>query len=147
LNGGATVFASTTAVVNPGLTVPTLRALYYRNSSGSLSYASYFQGGQWICRQWTPSTSPVVLAGVTHRIDAVLTSGDLLSTEGGILRLYDQNGSQVVSVSLGGLLFCYETYIGSTPYVFFSLAIDLGRGHWAFRAYAIPTSSMRGLGG
>jgi len=113
-----------------------------------MSYASFSSGGSWICEQWpTGSTTATVMPGVTHRIDALLTTGDLLSTEGGVLRLYDPNGSLVLSVSLGGLQYCYEAYVGPTPYVFFSLPISLSHGDWDFRVYAIPTSSMRGLGG
>ena len=115
-----------------------------------MEYADYDAGGQWRCYQWTQGVSADVslMAGVTHRIDAVLTSGDLLSTEGGILRLYDPNsGSQVVSASLGGLQYCYEAYVGPTPYVFFSLPLGLQNGSWAFAVYVVPTSSMRSLGG
>jgi hypothetical protein len=128
--------------------VPVARALYFKSPLGP-SYASYFvPGSGWVCSQWTAASTPTPLTGVSHRIDAVLTSGDLLSTEGGILRLYDPNGTQVRSVSLGGLQFCYEAYIGpTTPYVFFSLAIDLNQDYWAFRVYAVPTSSIRDLGG
>ena len=142
------VFGSSSSSPNAGLSIPVNRSLYYRNQGGTLSYASYYSGGKWVCLKWQTAQLPVTLGGVTHRIDALLTSGDLLSTEGGVLTLYDQNGSQVMSVSLGGLQYCYEAYIGSTPYVFFSLTMKLGRNNnWAFRAYAVPTSSMRSLGG
>jgi hypothetical protein len=145
---GGTVFTASSGTARPLLTVPVRRVLYHKNASGTLSYASYFLAGSgWVCNQWTSSTSAVQLTGVKNRIDAVLTSGDLLSTEGGTLRIYDPNGSLVKSVSLGGLQFCYEAFVGPTPYVFFSLSMDLGRGHWAFRAYAVPTSAMRGLQG
>ncbi len=143
---------STASPGTTGIALPTslsTRALYGTCSLTGYSYASAFNGSQWVCYQWTTTTaaSPVQLPGMTHRLDAVLTTGDLLSTEGGVLRLYDPSGNLLVSVSLGGLQYCYEAYIGSTPYVFFSLSMNLSRGDWAFRTYAIPTSSMRGLGG
>lgn len=147
VTGGATVFAASSATGNPLLAIPSQRALYYKSPGGAFSYASYFTGGQWVCVRWQTSQASVPLGSVTHRIDALLTSGDLLSTEGGVLRLYDPNGTQVMSVSLGGLRYCYECYVGPTPYVFFSLTMNLGRGGVAFRVYAVPTSSMRGLGG
>lgn len=89
------------------------------------------------------------MTGVTHRIDAVLSTGELLSTEGGTLRLYDPSGqgTQLYAVPLNGLQFCYEAYVGGTAYVFFSLPISLSRGDWAFNVYAIPTSMMRSLRG
>lgn len=138
------VFVATTGSTTSNPLLPAQRTFYYK--SGTTNYASFSSGGAWVCEQWT-TAAPVALSGVTHRIDAVLTTGDLLSTEGGILRLYDPTGSQVLSVSLGGLQFCYEAYLGTTPYVFFSLAMNLQRGDWIFRVYAIPTSSMRSLGG
>lgn len=144
------VFLAATPTTNAALSLPTTppqRYLYYKNQAGTLSYASHFTGSQWVCYQWAPSGPASQLGGVTHRIDAILTTGDLLSTEGGILRLYGPAGNQVLSVSLGGLQFCYEAYLGSTPYVFFSLVMNMQRGDWMFRVYAIPTSSMRGLGG
>jgi hypothetical protein len=146
VSGAGAVFGSGSSAATLA-SVPVPRALYYKSPSGQ-SYASFVQGGQWVCYQWMPSGVPSKLPGVTHRIDAVLTSGDLLSTEGGILTLYDPNGSLVRSVSLGGLHFCYEAYVGpTTPYAFFSLAMELSQDYWAFRVYAVPTSSIRDLGG
>ncbi|HVP18682.1 MAG TPA: hypothetical protein VMU36_06765 [Spirochaetia bacterium] len=141
-------FGAGTSTTGPALTIPGSRSFYYSSGTPGMSYASFSSGGSWICEQWpTGSTTATVMPGVTHRIDALLTTGDLLSTEGGVLRLYDPNGSLVLSVSLGGLQYCYEAYVGPTPYVFFSLPISLSHGDWDFRVYAIPTSSMRGLGG
>ncbi|HVO40282.1 MAG TPA: hypothetical protein VMV03_14725 [Spirochaetia bacterium] len=145
--GSTTASGTVATATRSGLSMPgvsTVRSLY--STVNGVSCASSFSGSQWVCYRWTSATSPALLPGVTHRIDAVLTSGDLLSTEDGILRLYDQNGSQVVSVSLGGLQFCYEAYVGTTAYVFFSLPINLHGNGWSFRVYAIPTSSMRSLG-
>jgi hypothetical protein len=147
LSGGATVFTVLGTAPITGPLVPSQnRYLYYTNAS--FSYASSFSGGQWVCYQWPPLPStPVILPGVTHRIDGLLTSGDLLSTESGTLRLYSAAGSQLYEVPLNGLQFCYEAYIGSTPYVFFSLPMQVSHGNWLINVYAVPTSSMRSLGG
>ena len=147
------IFSSSTPV-NPS--VPALpglgyRALYYQNGlSGALafSYASYFTGGQWVCYRWNSSpTSQVLLPAVTRRIDAVLTNGDLISTQDGTLTIYDMNGVKMSSVPLAGMQFCYEAYVGATPYVFFSLSLGFPHESWALRAFAIPTSDLRGLKG
>jgi len=121
------------------------RALYGLGPSGA-AYASYFTGSSWVCYLMTSSTS-ILLPGISSRIDAVLTSGDLLSTQDGTLRLYDSGGSLVSSMPLKGLQYCYETYVGPTPYVFFALPMALQHGNWVFNLYAIPTSSLRSLGG
>ncbi len=148
LNGSATAFpaggASTAITASlPGIT----RSLYYFNSATGASIASYFFAAQWNCLQWVGSGASTAMTGVTHRIDAVLSTGDLLSTEGGTLRLYDSTGTgtQVLAVPLNGLQFCYEAYIGSTPYAFFALAMPVSHGDWAFNVYAIPTSALRSL--
>jgi hypothetical protein len=122
------------------------RFFYGRNQAASVSYASYFSGGAWHCIQWTSTTNtPVPLGGVTNRLDAVLSTGDLLSTEGGALRLYDPNGTLLLNKPIGSLQFCYETYVGSIPYVFFSLTVRNQHGSWWFHTWAIPTADMRGL--
>jgi len=144
-----TASTSTTSISLPG---GGPRALYYQGPLGAPSYASYFTAGNWVCKQWLPTISPIVptvtpLTGVTRRIDAVLTNGDLISTQGGTLTIYDLNGSELNSVPLGGMQFCYEAYIGTTPYVFFSLSMGFPHQSWAFRIYAIPTSALQGLKG
>jgi hypothetical protein len=150
---GTTTFSgSGFTTTSPGTAVPGLgaagagnRLLYYLASG--LRYASFNTAGQWVCYQWTATPSPVLLAGIKNRIDAVLTSGDLISTEGGTLRIYDSGGNQITSVPLGPLQFCYEAWVGTTPYVFFSLTLGFPHNNWAFQVYAIPTSELRRLKG
>jgi hypothetical protein len=131
---------------------PGYRVLYYQNGqsgAASLSYASFYDSaGRWVCYQWNTSpTSMVQLPGIANRIDALLSTGDLISTDGGTLRVYDLNGVQMMSVSLGAMQFCYEAYVGTTAYLFFTVSMDLVRDAWAFQVYAVPTSSLRGLHG
>ena len=131
----------------PALTLPSPvnRFLYYYNPATTNNYAEYNLNGQWVCYQWTPAAPvPVTLAGVTHRVDALLTSGELLSTEGGTLRLYDSTGTQELAVPMNGMQFSYEAYIGTTPYVFFSFPMSMKHG-WGFNVYAVPTASMKSL--
>ena len=119
----------------------------YGVSPGGIGYASYYNGTGWVCYELNPSGPTVtLLPGVTNRLDTVLTSGDLLSTQDGTLRLYDSSGSQIYAVPLNGLQYCYEMYVGGTPYVFFSLPITIPHNNMAFNTYAIPTSSMPNLG-
>lgn len=150
LNGSTVVFdtsaSGSTNIQFPGTQK---RALYYNNGQTGTpyrGYASYYDAGNWLCYRWDLTVNPATLmSGVTHRIDALLTNGDLISTEDSTLRIYDPNGSEKLSVGLGALQFCYEAYVGSTPYVFFSLTLDFPRDNWAFRVYAIKTSKLREL--
>jgi hypothetical protein len=150
IDGVSTVLTAGTAPSLPPL--PLLnRYLYYYNPATTTSYAESYTGGKWVCYQWpdlpaTPTDLPI-LTGVNHRIDALLSNGYLLSAEGGTLRLYDATGTgtEVLAVSLSGLQFCYEAYVGDTPYAFFSLAMSVRNGRWAFKVYAIATSSLTDL--
>ena len=143
LLGTTAVFNSvgTPTLISMPLVPNLLRFMYY---SAARSYLEYYSGG-WICLDITSNASPVQLAGISHRIDALLTDGDLLSTENDTLTLYDPNGSQLLAMPMGGLRFCYEAYVGTTPYCFFSLPMQVQHGDWIFAVYAIPTSQMRGL--
>ena len=153
-SGAGTIFATTgQATVNTNIQFPGTqkRALFACNGQTGSSYRGYassFSAGQWACYRWDTTITPAaLLAGVTRRIDAVLTDGDLVSTQDGTLTIYDSNGVKVNSVPLAGMQFCYEAYVGGTPYVFFSLSLSFPHESWALRAYAIPTSALRGLKG
>jgi len=130
------------ATVTPLSSLGTNRQLFYMNQAGTTGYASILVSGVWICVQAETS----VTLPVSNRIDALLTTGQLLSTQDGTLRVYDAAGNQIFSKPLNGLQYCYEAYVGSTPYVFFSLPMNLNQGQWAFNVYAIATSSIGDLG-
>jgi hypothetical protein len=140
-SGGAFTFMSQSNISTSSVLS---RRLYGVNLQG-VGYTSYISAGNWLCDRMSGGVTQT-LSGVSNRIDAVLTSGDLLSTQGGTLRLYDANGSQLFSKPLNGLQYCYEAYVGSTPYVFFTLPMSLQNNQWVFNVYAIATSSMGDLG-
>jgi hypothetical protein len=123
------------------------RVLSFYNPTTALGYASYLVSGSWQTVSYTSTGSPTVLSGVTHPLAVVLTTGDLVSTDGGVLRLYDSGGNLLRSAALNGLRLCYEAYVGSTPYVFFSLPMVNARRDWSFLVYVSPSSSMRSLSG
>jgi hypothetical protein len=88
------------------------------------------------------------MTGVTRRLDAVLSNGDLLSAGGGMLTLYDSTdtGTVLLSTPLQGLQFCYEAWVGTTPYVFFSLPVSGRHGNVTFNVFAIATADLQTLG-
>jgi hypothetical protein len=137
-----------TGVILRSVTIPSgiKRMLYYRTADDTTSYFGRVSGGAWTWSRWDGS-SMVSLPEVTHRIDALLSNGELISTEDGTLRVYDSGGSELSSVGMGAMQFCYEAYIGSTPYVFFSVAFDFPREAWMFRTYAVKTSELKSLKG
>jgi hypothetical protein len=154
--GPATLNGTVTGLTSGGIQglatapVPAMaqsRSLAFYNPTTAQGYASYLVSGSWQTVSYTSTGSPTLLPGVTHPLMAVLTTGDLLSTDGGVLRLYDPGGNLLRSLALNGLQYCYEAYVGSTAYVFFSLPMVNTHRDWSFNVYAIPTTSMRSLGG
>ncbi len=128
------------------------RVMYYHdpalNVPAGVSYASFFSGGAWQCWSWQPGDINIrQLTGITHRVDALLSTGQLLSLQDGVLRLYDPGGSgrEIFSVNLEGLRFCYETYVGPTPFVFFCQSLNFGYSEWGFLIYAIPSAKLARL--
>jgi hypothetical protein len=129
----------------PGLTP---RALVFSNVKGGTLVGQYRSGNAWVTLQWVDGLPGTTMTGVTKRLDAVLSDGDLLSTEGGNFTLYDSGGTgtQVFSTPLNGMQFCYEAWVGSTPYVFFTVSVIDRHGNTIFNVFAIPTSQVRTLG-
>lgn len=126
----------------------TTRVLYYHDPSKSISYASFNTGGAWQCWKWWTDAQgfhDVQITGVTSRIDAVLTTGELFSTQDGTGRVYDSNGSQLTSFPLGNLKLAYEEYVNGAARVFFSMPIAESQDHISFAVYSIASSQLDSL--
>jgi hypothetical protein len=117
------------------------------------SYVSWFDtaAGSWRCISWkgTVTVESNVLSGVTHRIDALLTTGMLFSTEGNVGRVYDSSGTELASFPLGALRFIGERYVDGAPLALFSLARIVTERYGetlAIDIYSIPTAGLETLG-
>lgn len=117
------------------------------------SYASWFDAasGGWKCVRWKGAgfADSTALPFVTHRIDALLTTGRLFSTEAGIGRVYDAGGVEIASFALGALRFIGERYIDGTPLALFSLkriVREKESGFLAMDVYSIPAAGLETLG-
>jgi hypothetical protein len=116
------------------------------------SYVSWFDttAGSWRCISWkgTVTVESNVLSGVTHRIDALLTTGMLFSTEGNVGRVYDSSGTELASFPLGALRFIGERYVDGAPLALFSLARIVTERYGetlAIDLYSIPTAGLETL--
>lgn len=117
------------------------------------SYASWYDTatGTWKCVSWKgigPSTESALLASVTHRIDALLTNGMLLSTEDGVGRLYDPDGVQRAEFLLGALRFAGERFEAGVPVVVLTLARKVSGRDWSslfIDVYTVDTADLAGL--
>jgi hypothetical protein len=138
-----------------------LRNVFYCHEKNSgLSYLSYWSdaGREYRSYSWVSSTVDVTgvkaLPGIKGRIDAVLSSGELLSFQDGACTVYNGDGSKLYRFPLGGLRFCYERWdpdpIDPKFKLYFSLA------YWLYgsdevddrlfvEVYAIPTADLKDL--
>jgi hypothetical protein len=88
------------------------------------------------------------MPGINHRIDALLTTGELFSTEDNTARVYDpttSTGSLEAEFVLGDLRFIGEVYIGGVPTMLFSQALWFNQ-QVTFNVYSLPTSKVKTLG-
>jgi len=116
------------------------------------SFASWYDtsSGSWVSYAWWESPTGSgnfsnMRLPVDHRLDALLSTGQLLSTEGGMGRLYDRDGNLRATFPLGNLVYIAEEYVGGVPRCYFSqcLVYD-NRLH--FNVYWIQTDQLGTLG-
>jgi hypothetical protein len=136
-----------------GATAPTglLRALYYYDPEPSRaperSYLSWYDQGKarWRCWWWSGMTPQAAeLAGVDHRVDAVLTTGELFSAEGDTGRVFASDGTVRVMFPLPGMHFVEERFVNGTPRVLFSQYLFYNNSGWV-NIYSIATKDLDSL--
>jgi hypothetical protein len=122
------------------------RCLYYHDAASGISYASFHAGGAWQCWRWdSPSGGNFKrIAGITCRIDALLTTGELLSTQDGEGRLFDPQGNLLTRFPFGALRFSMEAYVNGTATVFLSRSL-VTDGSLSLELYSIPSSRLKSL--
>jgi hypothetical protein len=135
-------------------------ASYVHNPDLNKSYLSYRSGSGFASYSWTwdeQSTGIAAadfqqLTGIKGRIDAVLTSGQLLSFEDNRCIVYGPAGNKLYDFPFGDLKFCYERWDPTDLKfkLYFSLAYWIyGREEKAdqlyVEVYAIPTASLASL--
>jgi hypothetical protein len=97
-----------------------------------------------------PSTAtPIVLAGVTHKLTALLSSSLLLAHDGLYTYLYDLNGVAVATLATGDFSFAGEYWDEGTAYSYFSrmrfVATSGDEGSLKVDLYRIATSKLPSL--
>jgi hypothetical protein len=124
------------------------RCLYYHDGDPSrppnYSYANiHSDTAGWATWKFTDpgTTAPLQLTGITRRIDALLTTGSLFSTQDQIGTVYSADGVELTHFALGNLEFCFEAYDGTVAKVYFSQLLIMDR-RMNFRVYSIPTSEL-----
>jgi hypothetical protein len=127
------------------------RGLYYYDPEPSRaperSYLSWYDPGmaRWRCWWWSGMTPQAMeLTGVNHRVDAILTTGELFSTEGDTGRVYARDGTLRVTFPLSGMNFIEERFINGTPCLLFSQYLFYDDSGWV-TIYSIPTKDLDSL--
>lgn len=121
------------------------RCLYYHDATTGVSYASFYAAGAWQCWRWEAfGTNVKQIAGITCRIDALLATGELLSTQDGVGRLFDEQGNLLTTFPFGTLRYSMEAYVNGTATVFLSRQIVSG-GSLSLELYTIPSTQMKSL--
>jgi hypothetical protein len=144
------------AFIPPGIT----RLMYYydENQPGdparlpNRSFASWYDAssGSWKSYAWweTPATGSGIFStkalSIDHRIDALLTTGQLFSAESGTGRLYDRDGNLLATFPLGNLVFIGEQYVAGVPRSYFSQCLIYDHT-LHFNVYRIATDQLATL--
>jgi hypothetical protein len=120
------------------------------NRSPNRSFGSWWDdpSGSWVTYAWwgPPGSAPTQSARlpISHRLDAFLSTGQLLSTEGGTGRLYDRDGNQLATFPLGNLVYMGEEYVGGIARCYFSQCL-LYDNKVHFNVYWIRTDQLNTL--
>ena len=116
------------------------------------SFGSWYDtpSASWVTWAWweTPTGSGMFSSKqlpVTHRLDALLSTGQLFSTEGGMGRVYDRDGNLQATFPLGNLTYIAEEYVGGAARCYFSQCLVYNR-QLHFNVYWIRTDQLASLG-
>ncbi len=138
------------ALERPGFSFPGSgwwsHILYFHNSGSTNRSYIQFTGpnNTWTGFWWDSSVVTRSLPAGMHRIDALLSTGQLLSTEGSTGSLYDMDGNLLVSFPLGPLRFVSEEYVDGVPKTIFCQP-DVSVDGVYFEVYSIPTVNLKSL--
>jgi len=145
-------WADLSAFIPNGLT----RCMYFYDEDPARlpnrSFASWWDTGKggWVSYAWweEPTTGSGVYfhkqLPIDHRLDALLSTGQLLSTEGSMARLYDRDGNLQASFPLGNLVYIGEEYVGGAARCYFSQCLIYDHT-LHFNVYWIATDQLTTL--
>jgi hypothetical protein len=122
---------------------------YFYDIAAIRSYASWWDtaSGGWKCAAWLDNAGAIQSASlpIDHRIDALLSTGELFSAEGGTGRLYQGDGTLVATFPLGNLVYIGEQYVGGVARAYFSQALRYDDA-LHFNIYWIQSDKLKDIG-
>jgi hypothetical protein len=148
ITAAALTYDSRASISLPFLAGPPVveRCMYFHDPIMQRSFAEALVDGAWQCVEWStnPVGTPVLLPEITRRIDALLSTGELFSTDGGIGTVYAPDGTVKTTFPLGALRYVLETYMDGSPRLIFSLRTGTQESP-VFYLYSIPTEELAAL--
>lgn len=117
-------------------------AFYYYYPGSDTSFISFYYDGIYHNFSWDDSCILKPLTGISTRIDALLTTGELFCRTHNMGYVYNQDGIRQYDFPLGDLHFVYEYYTGSEYRMYFTLAYWLYEDELYFKVYSIPTEDL-----
>jgi len=138
----------------PSLPAPGSGAFYYhRPVAPNTSYLSWYDSstGDYRNYAWDDTLTVRQLTSMNRRIDALLTSGELLSLANGVCSVHDAGGNWKYSFPMGSLHFCFESYdAAGSARLYFSLmywiyGYQSGEDQMYVTIYSLPTANLASL--
>ncbi len=138
----------------PSLPTPGSGAFYYhRPVAPNTSYLSWYDSstGDYRNYAWDDTLTVRELTGMNRRIDALLSSGELLSLSNGVCSVHDAGGNWKYSFPMGSLHFCFERYDATgAARLYFSLmywsyGYQSGNDQMYITIYSLPTANLASL--
>ncbi len=125
------------------------RCQYYHNVANGRSYACIKAGSGWETYVWYDDSGVKYyrMIGIDARIDGLLSTGELFSTQDGVFRLFsaEGQGSETARFPLYGLRIAYEAYSNGTARVYFTMPYTYA-GNLQINVYSVLSTGLAALG-
>ncbi len=134
--------------LNPMGTLPFLdgvpRCQYFFDEESGTGIACIRSDKTWRTYTWSPARRD--LPGITARVDALLSTGELFSTEDGIARLFSMegNGGELARFPLFNLTYSGESFSNGVARMYFTQSF-VAEYRLGFYVYSIPTADLKTL--
>ena len=120
------------------------RCQYFHDAASGTSIACLRSDKRWRTYTWPPSYRE--LPNISARIDALLSTGELFSTEEGIARVFsmEENGQELASFPLGNLKFAGEAFSNGAARMYFTQSF-VTEYKLRFYVFSISTTELKSL--
>jgi hypothetical protein len=120
------------------------RCQYFHDAASGTSIACIRSDKRWRTFTWPPAYKE--MPNISARIDALLSTGELFSTEDGIARVFSMegNGSELASFPLHNLTYSGEAFSNGVARMYFTQSF-VTEYRLRFYVFSIPTTDLKNL--